>query len=73
MLTGAFFLGKIPSYSAPALALLNGFEPCPSQNPGYATGDDMVCADFVLDVRLGRISFNSREDTSMIINSICCD
>ncbi len=29
---------KIPWYSAPALALLNQFEPCPSQNPGYATG-----------------------------------
>ncbi len=37
------------------------------------SSDDMVCADFVRDVRLGRISFNSREDTSMIINSICCD
>ena len=34
-----FFLGKIPSYLAPALALLNGFEPYPSQNPGYATVD----------------------------------
>ncbi len=29
------FLGKISCYSAPALALLNRFEPCPSQNPGY--------------------------------------
>ncbi len=37
------------------------------------SSDDMVCADFVWDVRLGHISFNSREDTSMIINSICCD
>ncbi len=37
------------------------------------SNDDMVCADFIRDVRLGRISFNSREDTSMIINSICCD
>ncbi len=30
----------------------------------------MVCADFVRDVRLGRISFNTREETSMVINSI---
>ncbi len=37
-----FFLGKIPCYTAPALALLNRFEPCPSQNPGYATAHSHV-------------------------------
>ncbi len=41
-----FFLGKIPSYSAPALALLNGFEPYPPQNPGYAT---VVCMENITD------------------------
>ena len=38
----------------------------------YST-DDIVCAGFVRDIRLGRIVFDSPEATSMIIHSICCD
>ncbi len=38
----------------------------------YST-DDIVCAGFVPDIRLGRIVFDSPEATNMIIDSICCD
>ncbi len=51
----AFFLGKIPSYLAPALALLNGFEPCPSQNPGYATVRDWKTTIFGETTIIGSI------------------
>ena len=35
--------------------------------------DELVCADFVRDIRLGRIVFDSVDTTSCIITSVCCD
>ncbi len=35
------------------------------------SNEDMFCGEFV--IRLGRIYFSTSEETSLIINTICCD
>ncbi len=37
------------------------------------SNEDMFCGDFVRDIRLGCIYFSTSEETSLIINTICCD
>ena len=37
------------------------------------SNDDIACAEFVRDIRLGRIMFDSIDTTNSILHSVCCD
>ncbi len=37
------------------------------------SNNDIACAEFVRDIRLGRIMFDSIDTTNSILHSVCCD
>ena len=37
------------------------------------SNDDIICANFVRDVRLGNLYFDTIDSTNSILFSVCCD
>ena len=37
------------------------------------SNDDLICANFVRDVRLGNLYFENIDSTNSILFSVCCD